>query len=60
MLMSLWERHECKLFSGVDTACNLSIDQKQPEHAVFQMSSKPKRKRRFSDHGDWFKKKKHP
>lgn len=30
MLMSLWERHECKLFSGVD--CNSSIDQKRPVH----------------------------
>lgn len=32
MLMSLWERHGCKLFSGVDTDCNLSIDQKKPVH----------------------------
>lgn len=23
MLMSLWEKHNCKLFSSVDTACNL-------------------------------------
>ncbi len=65
MLMSLWERHDCKLFSGVDTDCNLSIDQKKPVHIkcfrrqVNLRYWKPEHKhasRSFSGHGDWLKK----